>query len=275
MTIDVDTHLQPERHALGNSPTYRWSADTTTVDMSMPLPPVRRAQIACTPQSLIVDLNRTAMIVIDMQNDFCAGTGWAATFGPDYLQARTPIAPLQKLLPALRAASVPIIWLNWGNRPDLLNLPPSQIHICKPDGSGLGFGDALPNGCGNVLQKDSWSAAVIDELQPHADDIHVDKTRISGFFDTPLDTILRNLGVRTLLFAGVNTDQCVLCTLTDASFLGYGCVLLSDCCATVSPSFCTAAAIWNVQRCLGFVSESHHVLDGLNEGGYCSHDADR
>jgi len=71
-----------------------------------------------------------------------------------------------------------------------------------------------------VLQKDSWAAAVVDELAIEPTDIRVDKHRISGFWDTPLDSILRNLGVRTILFAGVNTDQCVLHTLTDANFLG-------------------------------------------------------
>ena len=79
----------------------------------------------------------------------------------------------------------------------------------------------------------------------------------------PLDGILRNLNVRTLLFAGVNTDQCVMCSLQDANFLGYGCVLLEDCCATTSPDFCSRATIWNVKKCFGFVSSSKAVLDAL------------
>ena len=71
---------------------------------------------------------------------------------------------------------------------------------------------------------------------------------------TPLDSILRNLGTRTILFANVNTDQCVMCTLPDANFLGCGCVLHEDCCATSSPPFCTEATIWNVKKCYGFVT---------------------
>jgi nicotinamidase-related amidase len=114
-----------------------------------------------------------------------------------------------------------------------------------------------------VLEKDAWAAAVVDELAPLPGDICVDKHRISGFWDTPLDSILRNLGVRTLLFAGVNTDQCVLHSLTDANFLGYGCVLLDDCCATSSPAFCTEATIWNVKKCFGFVTGSAAVLASL------------
>ena len=74
---------------------------------------------------------------------------------------------------------------------------------------------------------------------------------------------LRNLGIRSILFAGCNTDQCVLHTLTDANFLGYGCVMLDDCCATSSPDFCTEATIWNVKKCFGFVTGSAQVLEAL------------
>ena len=91
----------------------------------------------------------------------------------------------------------------------------------------------------------------------------VDKYRISGFWDTPLDSILSNLGTRTILFAGVNTDQCVFCTLTDANFLGYGCIMVEDCCATTSPDFCTQATVWNVKKCYGFVTQSKDVISAL------------
>jgi len=135
--------------------------------------------------------------------------------------------------------------------------------LYKPTGQGIGLGDPLPKSGARVLEKDSWAAAVVDELAIVPDDIRVDKHRISGFWDTPLDSILRNLGIRTILFAGVNTDQCVLHSLTDANFLGYGCVLLEDCCATNSPGFCTEATLWNVRKCFGFVAGSRAVLDAL------------
>jgi ureidoacrylate peracid hydrolase len=75
-------------------------------------------------------------------------------------------------------------------------------------------------------------------------------------FGTPLDSILRNLKITTLLFAGVNLDQCVLCTLQDGNFLGYDCILIEDCSATSSPSFCTDAALYNIRQCFGFVTHS-------------------
>jgi nicotinamidase-related amidase len=219
--------------------------------------------LAAEPQAVRFDLERSALVVIDMQNDFCAKGGWVDHLGVDYTPDRAPIEPLRRLLPPLRAAGMHVVWVNWGNRPDLANMPPNQIHLYKPKGHGIGLGDPLPGSGAHVLEKDSWAAAVVDELRPAPGDLRVDKYRISGFWDTPLDSILRNLGLRTLFFAGVNTDQCVMCTLQDANFLGYGCVLLRDCCATTSPAFCTDATIFNVKKCYGFVSESAALLAAL------------
>jgi nicotinamidase-related amidase len=253
----------PPGSPLGISPQSRWWATPDIVDMAAAPPPPRPLTLAAEPQSVVIDLNRTAILVIDMQNDFCTQGGWVDHIGGDYRPDRAPIVPLQKLLPALRGAAVPVIWVNWGNRPDLANMPPNQIHLYKPTGSGTGLGDPLPANGAPVLQKDSWAAAVVEELAPLPTDIMVDKHRISGFWDTPLDSILRNLGIRSILFAGVNTDQCVLHSLTDANFLGYGCILLQDCCATSSPEFCTQATIWNVKKCFGFVSDSPRLLASL------------
>jgi len=250
---------------LGVGRTYYWWATGDEVDMSVREPEPRRVRIATEPQAVVADLNRTAIMVIDMQNDFCARDGWVDHQGVDYTPDRAPIEPLQELLPVLRRAEVPVIWVNWGNRPDLTNMPPNQIHLYKPHGTGVGLGDPLPSSGSRVLEKNSWAAEVVDELTPLPGDIRVDKHRISGFWDTPLDSILRNLGIRTVLFAGVNTDQCVLHSLTDANFLGYGCILVSDCCATTSPAFCTEATIWNVKKCFGFVCDSGAVISAVGD----------
>ena len=248
---------------LGSAPCNQWRVNANHVDMAVAPPPPLPLTIDAKPQTVTLDLRRTALIVIDMQNDFCAKGGWVDHLGVDYSPDRAPIAPLQRLLPALRQANVPVVWVNWGNRPDLLNMPPNQLHLYKPTGVGIGLGEPLPGSGAHVLEKDSWAAAVVDELEKQPGDISVDKYRISGFWDTPLDGILRNLGVRTLLFAGVNTDQCVMCSLQDANFLGYGCVLVEDCCATTSPDCCTEATLFNVKKCFGFVTHSDHVTSAL------------
>ncbi len=239
---------------------YAWTVARDHVDLSMPPPPPLRATIAAAPQAITVDLRRSAIVVVDMQNDFCAPGGWVDYLGADLSPERAPIGPLQAILPVLRAAGVPVIWLNWGNRPDRKNLPPTTLYVFNADGEGLGIGGALPGSGAKVLEKDSWSAAVVDELEQLPDDIKVDKYRISGFWDTPLDSILRNLDVKTVFFGGVNTDQCVMHTLTDAHFQGYNCLLVEDCCGTTSPDFCREATIWNVKTCFGFVVSSSDVI---------------
>jgi nicotinamidase-related amidase len=261
----ADNAKDTEAGQLGVGSNFHWRATENEVDMAMAAPAPTPLRIRAEPQSVIVDLKRTAIVVIDMQNDFCAKGGWVDYLGADYTPDRQPIEPLQKLLPPLRAAGVPIIWVNWGNRPDLMNMPPNQIHLYKPKGTGVGLGDPLPGSGAHVLEKDSWAAAVVDELAPLPEDIMVDKYRISGFWDTPLDSILRNLSIKSILFAGVNTDQCVLHSLTDANFLGYGCVMVEDCCATTSPDFCTEATVWNVKKCFGFVTQSSDILAALTQ----------
>jgi nicotinamidase-related amidase len=248
---------------LGARRGQQWRVDVESVDMTVPLATPRPLTIAAEPQRVTFDLERTALMIIDMQNDFCAKGGLVDQLGLDYTPDRAPIEPLRALLPSLRRAGMPIVWVNWGNRPDLGNMPANQLHLYKPKGSGLGLGDPLAGSGAPVLQKDSWAAAIVEELKPEPEDILVDKYRISGFWDTPLDGILRNLQIRTILFAGVNTDQCVMCSLQDANFLGYGCVLLRDCCATTSPDFCVEATLWNVKKCFGFVSDSKAVLGAL------------
>lgn len=245
---------------LGASPRNQWRVSASAVDLRRAPLPSKPRTIPAAPQQVTLDLARTALLVIDMQNDFCHPAGWLGHIGVDVTPARAPIAPLAALLPALRAEGVPVLWVNWGNRPDRLNLSPSLLHVYKPSGTGIGLGDPLPGSGAPVLEEGSWSAEVVEELAPAPADIHVAKFRMSGFWDTELDSILRNLGVTTLLFAGVNVDQCVLCTLQDANFLGYDCILLEDCSATTSPDYCFAATLYNVRQCFGFVAQSTTLL---------------
>jgi nicotinamidase-related amidase len=255
----------PHRRPLGPTPNTWWVNDAVA-DIQRQPPPPRPLTLDTETKQVTLDLNKTACLVIDMQNDFCHPHGWLGSIGVDVTPAQRPVAPLQQLLPALRAAGVPIVWVNWGNRPDLLNISAGLRHVYNPTGAGVGLGDPLPANGAPVLTKDSWAAAVIDELAPDPEDIWVDKYRMSGFWDTPLDSILRNLGKTTLLFAGVNIDQCVLATLQDANFLGYDCLLLRDCSATTSPNYCFQATIYNVNQCFGFVADSSALVAALNSG---------
>lgn len=249
-------------------PPNAWKVNDAIADITrVPLDP-RPINLTTETKTLRLDLAKTAILVVDMQNDFCHPDGWLAYIGVDVTPARTPINHINNLLPILRNFNVPVIWLNWGNRPDLLNISAGLRHVYNPTGSGIGLGDRLPKNDAPVLTVNSWAAAVIDQLEQKPADIRVDKYRMSGFWDTPLDSILRNLGKTTLFFAGVNVDQCVMATLQDANFLGYDCILLKDCAATTSPDFCLKATLYNVNQCFGFVSDSQTLIDavkGIND----------
>lgn len=250
-------------HTLGVPPNA-WAVNELIADITRP--PLSPLFITLTTETktLRIDLAKAAILVIDMQNDFCHSEGWLAHIGVDVTPAREPIKPLKTLLPQLRTVNVPIVWLNWGNRPDLLNISAGVRHVYNPTGEAVGLGAPLPTTGAPVLEKDSWAAAVVDELEQKPEDILVDKYRMSGFWDTPLDSILRNLGKTTLFFTGVNVDQCVMATLQDANFLGYDCILLKDCAATTSPEYCLKATLYNVKQCFGFVADSPAILEAVN-----------
>lgn len=252
---------------LGSTPRNQWRVSPERVDLvRSPVPP-HIVELEIEPRTLRIDMTRTALLIIDMQNDFCHPDGWLASIGVDIAPARAPIEPLQRVLPALREAGVPVLWLNWGNRPDLLNISPALLNVYDPNGEGVGLGAPLPSNGAPVLEAGSWAAAIIDDLAVAPGDVRVDKFRMSGFWDTPLDSILRNMGVTSLLFAGVNLDQCVMCTLQDANFLGYDCILLEDCAATTSPAFCTEATLYNIRQCFGFVASATAMIAALTTEG--------
>jgi len=248
---------------LGPSPANSWQVREGAVDLRRPPRPPVPVELPARPEQLTLDLARTVLVVVDMQNDFCHPDGWLAGIGVDITPARAPIPTLAALTGTLRRHDVPIIWLNWGNRPDRANLPPNVLHVYDPAARGRGIGSPLPANGAPVLQAGSWAAAVVDELTPAEGDIRVDKYRMSGFFDTPLDSVLRGLRVDTVLFGGVNADQCVLATLTDAACLGYDVVLLEDAAGTTSPEFCLAATLYNVRQCFGFTATGADLIAAL------------
>jgi ureidoacrylate peracid hydrolase len=223
----------------------------------------RPAVLSASPRDVILDLARTALLLVDLQNDFCAPQGWLASIGVDVSVLTEAVSLSDKLAAAARAAGVPVIWLNWGNRPDRANLPPGVTHVYDPEGTGAGIGHVLPASGARVLTKGSWGAALAAPLRAEDGDILIDKYRMSGFWDTELDSVLRNLRVDSLLFAGVNSDQCVYATLIDAACIGYDVVLLTDASATTSPSYCHEATIYNTRQCFGFTATTADTLTAL------------
>lgn len=251
---------------IGSHPSNHWLVSESGVDVSRSEPrAVRKVSVAAEPQNVVIDLSHTAVIVVDMQNDFCAVGGHLSRCGVDCTPAQKLIAPINHLLQTVRQSDVPVIWLNWSVRTDRLNMSPSMPHIHlqntgKPSGASAAFMQSK-GGWGAFAGQ--WGAEIAAGLNVVDKDIHVSKHRFSGFFDTELDSILRNMGVSTLFFAGVATDICVLATLQDAMFLGYDVLMMEDCVATNSPDYCIEATKYHVKQLFGFMTLSTSLIDGI------------
>ncbi|MDF1720719.1 MAG: cysteine hydrolase [Minwuia sp.] len=249
---------------MGAVPGESWRVAPDRVDMTRPVPAPKPVAVKAEPQDIVVDANKSALVIVDMQNDFCTEGGWLHSRGIDVSPNCAPIAPLKNLIAGFRSADLPVIWVNWGVRKDLLNIHPSLLHAHNPGGDEVDLASPVPGTRSEVLRWGSWGAEVVDEIHPGDQDIQITKHRFSAFWDTETDAVLRNLGIKTLFIGGVNMDQCVMTTLEDASFLGYDTILVSDATATTSPDYCVQSVLYNVKLLYGFVAESEALLSGLN-----------
>jgi ureidoacrylate peracid hydrolase len=257
--------------AYGPVPHNAWSLDASGVSLVRKPRRARPARFDAEPLPVQVDVAASALLVVDMQNDFCHREGWFGQKGIDVRPMRKPIAVIAKLLPAWRKAGGTVIWLNWGVRPDRLNLSPTLLFKSKYDVRGMrdttGYAERSAVDKGRAVVVGDWGAQVIDEFAVATTDITVHKHRLSGFWDNELDSLLRQQGITTLLFAGVNTDRCVFSTLQDAGFLGYDCILLKDACSTPSPAYVSRAIHFLVEKLHGFVSTARAVTQSLSSKG--------
>lgn len=253
-----------DKASFGPTPQNAWTLRDTQLSLVRTPLAARPLWIEAQPQSLEIDLARSALVVVDMQNDFCHPQGWFGQKGINIKPMRKPIKVLSGLLPAWRAAGAKVVWLNWGVRLDRLNLSPTVQFKGKRTAQGVGYAEVSPEDHGPSLVPGSWGAQVVDELRAAPGDITVFKHRLSGFWDNELDSVLRQGGVQTLLFAGVNTDRCVFSTLQDANFLGYDCVLLKDACGTSSPAYVTRGIHFMVQQLHGFVATAESLQVSLS-----------
>src|SRR6266478_3272601 len=218
------------------------------------------------PEAIAIDPARSAVIVVDMENDFAAKGGMFERAGVDISGAQNVIAPTAKVLPAAREAGLKIIYLKMGYRPDLSDLGATDsVNRTRHLKLGVGQKIQAPDGReSRVLIRDMWDTDIVPELRPQASDIVLYKTRFSGFYQTDLDAMLKKLGIKYLIVTGVTTSICVESTVRDAMFRDYLCVLLRDCMSEPIghdlPRTNHEASLLNVEVLLGWVSDSEQFV---------------
>lgn len=163
---------------------------------------------------------RTAVVVIDPQNDFLHPDGWYAQSGVDIAHMRETIEPIKELVAAARLGGAPVIWTRHGFRDET---DAGVFYALRPflHEGGLRIG--------------TWGYDLYEDLDVRPEDWTVEKTRLSAFFNTNLEVILRGLHAETVLIGGVLTNQCVAATSKDANFRDFKPIVVAECTGTTLP----------------------------------------
>jgi len=203
----------------------------------------------------------TAVVVIDMQRDFCDDGGLSTVSNTDLAMMREPIEPIARVLEAARAFGLAIIYTREGHRPDGADLTAVKRFRSRLGGAGVGD----PSPLGRMLVRGEPGHAIIPELAPQPHDVIIDKVGSGCFYGTEMEHILRHRGIRNLIFVGVTTECCVHTSIREAADRGFDNLLLEDCTAAVTRELKAAALaiIRNPFTLFGTVGTSAAVLRAL------------
>jgi ureidoacrylate peracid hydrolase len=230
-----------------------------------------KISIEAQPDALKIDPSQTAVIVVDMQNDFGSEGGMFARAGVDISAIQAVVAPTARVLDIARRTGMPVVYLKMAFASDLSNAggsdaPNRILHL------RMGAGDPVTTPDGHesrILIEDTWNTNILTDLTPQQGDFIVVKHRFSGFFETNLDALLKDLSVTTLVFTGCTTSVCVESTLRDAFFRDYRCLVLADCTAEPIGHALERsnhdASLCLIQLMFGWVSDSTALIEALAE----------
>lgn len=231
--------------------------------------PGRAVTINARPAAISIETARTAVIVVDMQNDFGSKGGMFDRAGIDISGVQKAVAPTAHVLKMARNAGIKVIYLKMAYRANLSDLgAPDSVNRVRHLQLGVGRSVTAPDGSqSRVLIRDTWNSDILSELKPQAEDTVIYKTRFSGFYKTDLDERLQALQIKHLIITGCTTSICVESTVRDAMFRDYLCVLLADCMSEPIGNGLSRsnhdASLLSTEVLLGWVSDSQQFAVAL------------